>query len=273
MSKKPLEGYVLSRGRHIQYVLWGSKGPALVLLHSMGMDCHSMDAFCEALKGQYRILSLTILGHGESDVPDVSVPLPDHAEVMRGCYRELGYTPNVLIGHSIGGMMGMILAAEHPDEIKGLVLVDIAPFDMAAPRPGARAPVRAPPPSSFKDEEEARDYLKERYPGFTEEYVENRLKYAFLREGDILKLKPAGDSIRAGMNIDLWPYVNRIKSPTLLLKGGAGSIISPETAEKMGKSIANLEVVTVPGTGHMIPQDKPAEFEAEIRRFLKKIKY
>ncbi|MBM3292573.1 alpha/beta hydrolase [Candidatus Bathyarchaeota archaeon] len=273
MSNKPIEGYVLSHGRHIQYVMWGSKGPAIVLIHSMGMDCHSMDALCESLQSKYRILSLTILGHGESDIPDTPVTLPEHSEIMRECYKELGYYPNILIGHSIGGMMGMILAAEHLEEFKGLVLVDIAPFDPVTPRPGTRTPIRTPPPSSFKDDAEARTWLKERYPGFTEYYIENRLKHAFLKEGKTLKLKPTGDSIRAGMNIDLWPYVNRIKIPTLLLKGGTGSIISPETVEKMEKSIPKLETVTIQGTGHMIPQDKPQEFEEEIKKFLKKLNY
>ncbi|MBN1683222.1 alpha/beta hydrolase [Candidatus Bathyarchaeota archaeon] len=271
MSKKPLEGYVLSHGRHINYVMWGSKGPAIVLIHSMGMDCHSMDALCESLQNKYRLLSLTILGHGESDVPDTAIPLPEHAEIMRDCYKELGYAPNVLIGHSIGGMMGMILSAEYPEDLKGLVLVDIAPFDATISR--GRTPARALPPTSFKDEKEACNYIKERYPGFTDYYIENRLKHSFLREENVLKLKPMGDSIRAGLNIDLWPYVEKIKTPTLLLIGGSGSIVTPETLEKMKKSINNLEAITVQGTGHMIPQDKPKEFEEYVKQFLNKINY
>ena len=211
------EGYVDAKGKRIHYSKWGVKGPNLLLLHSMGMDCHSMDALCEALQGGYRILALSILGHGDSEVP-ASVPmLPEHAEAMREAARLLGYARYTLVGHSIGGMMGMILAADHPGEVEGLVLVDIAPLD--ASRSG-RGPARAPPPESFSGEAEARAYLKERYSGFTPYYVENRLRFAFRRDGGVLRLKPTGDSIRAGMNVDLWPYVERIRVRTLLLMGG-----------------------------------------------------
>ena len=93
---------------------------------------------------------------------------------MRDGYRQLGFVPNVLIGHSVGGMMGMILAAEHPDEFRGLVLVDIAPF---APY---KSPKRPPPPEFFHDEVEARNYIRERYPGFPPEAIENRMRHAFV---------------------------------------------------------------------------------------------
>jgi len=133
------EGFLKYGGYNIHHVKWGDKGHKVLLIHSMGMDGHSMDALAESLKKEYQVLSLTILDHGDSDPPKGSISLPDHAEVMRGCYAQLGFTPSVLIGHSVGGMMGMVLAAEHPDEFEGLVLVDIAPYylDFVAPLLGA----------------------------------------------------------------------------------------------------------------------------------------
>ncbi len=259
------EGFLKSGGYKIHYVLWGGSGPKLVFIHSMGMDGHSMNQLAESLHGEYQVLSLTILDHGDSDTPEESVPLPDHAEIMRDCYRQMGFFPNTLIGHSVGGMMGMVLTAEHPQEHKGLVLVDIAPFELT----GRTA--RPPPPESFKDEAEARKWLKERYPGFTPEYVKNRLKYAFKEEEGVLKLKPRGDVIRAGLRTDLWPYVERMTTPCLLLIGGGDSIVTPETVERMKTSVPDLEAVTVEGATHMIPQDKPQEFEKHVRAFLKKL--
>ena len=224
-----------------------------------------MDGLAESFENENQSLSLTILDHGDSDPPKGHISLPEHAEVMRDCYRQLGFTPNLLIGHSVGGMMGMILTAEHPEEFKGLVLVDIAPFESTDRSP------RPQPPESFKDEAEARTWLKERYPLFTDYYYENRLRYAFKKEGGVLKLKPRGDKIRGGIAVDLWPYVETITTPTLLLIGVDSTLVTPETKERMEKSMSNLDVVVVENTGHMIPQDVPEEFERLIRSFLKKV--
>lgn len=121
---------ILRIGRfHVHHVTSSEEGSGVVLLHSMGMDAHSMDLLAEALSPAHRVLALTILGHGDSTVPSEQVPLPDHAELMLECARRLGFTPCILIGHSVGGRLGMILASEHPSEVRGLVLVDIAPPD------------------------------------------------------------------------------------------------------------------------------------------------
>ncbi len=259
------EGFLKYGGYNIHHVKWGDKGRKVLLIHSMGMDGHSMDALAESLKKEYQVLSLTILDHGDSDPPKGSISLPDHAEVMRGCYTQLGFSPSVLIGHSVGGMMGMVLAAEHPDEFKGLVLVDIAPFDSTGRSP------RPQTPDSFKDEAEALDWLKERYPGFTPYYYENRLKYAFRKEDGVLRLKPRGDKIRGGLATDLWPYVERIKAPTLLLIGEESDLVTPETQERMENTVPDIEAIKVKSTGHMIPQDRPEEFEKLVKAYLERV--
>ncbi|MCJ7731787.1 alpha/beta hydrolase [Candidatus Bathyarchaeota archaeon] len=260
------EGFLDSYGYKVHYVQWEGKGPKILLIHSMGVDGHSMDKLAESLKNQYNILSLTILGHGDSASPSTQLPLNEHAEIMRNCYRQLSFYPSILIGHSVGGMMGMILTAEHPDEFKGLVLVDIAPFESTG------RPSRPAPPEYFENEEKAREWLKERYPGFTPYYVDNRLKYAFRHKDGKLWLKPTGDSVRSGLAIDLWTYVKRITCPVLLLKGINSDLVTPETRARMEKTVPNIETVVVEGTGHMIPQDAPDRFEELVRAFLSKIK-
>jgi pimeloyl-ACP methyl ester carboxylesterase len=259
------EGTLSSYGYGVHYATWGDSGPRVLLIHSMGMDAHSMDLLAESLGETHRILSLTILDHGDSETPSHPIPVDEHAEIMRGCYRQLGFHPSVLIGHSIGGMMGMILAAEHPEELRGLVLVDIAPFDSTV------RPARSAPPEFFGDEAEARAYLNERYPGFTPEYVENRLRYAFRRESGRLRLKPTGDVIRGGLAVDLWPYVERMRVPTLLLIGEESTLVSPEARMRMDGILPDLEAVVVRGAGHMIPQERPGEFEVLVRRFLDRV--
>ncbi len=262
------EGYLGVGKYRVHYATWGERGGGIVILHSMGMDAFSMEEMCESLSGEYRVLALTILGHGDSTVPAGQVTLPEHAELLRACYKQLGYEPCVLIGHSIGGRMGMILAAEHPGEVKGLILVDIAPPDPVS-RPWSQQA-----PESFKDEAEAAAYLRQRYPGFAAEYVESRLRHGFMRMPDgTLKPKPTGGPTMTSYYTDLWPYVERIRVPTKLITGSESPLVTPEKRERMTKLIPGLEVTTVKGASHMVPQDKPAEFEGEVRAFLQLLKW
>ena len=116
-----------------------------------------------------------------------------------------------------------------------------------------------------------RAYLNERYSGFTLEYVANRLRHAFRREGGKLKLKSTGDVIRGGLAVDLWPYVERMRVPTLLLIGEESTLVSPEARMRMEGILPDLEAVVVRGAGHMIPQERPEEFEVLVRRFLDRV--
>jgi pimeloyl-ACP methyl ester carboxylesterase len=268
MELSTSEGYMNVGKYRIHYATWGEKGSKVVILHSMGMDAYSMEKMCASLSEEYRILALTILAHGDSTVPAELITLPEHAELLRACYKQLGYAPCVLIGHSIGGRMGMILAAEHPDEVKGLILVDIAPPDPVS-RPWSQQA-----PEALKNEVEVTAYLRQRYPGFAAEYIENRLRHGFIRRPDgSLKPKPTGSPTMTSYYTDLWPYVERIRVPAKLVLGSESPLVTPEKRERMTKLIPGLEVSTVKGASHMVPQDKPAEFEEEVRAFLQRLKW
>ncbi len=260
------EGYLDAGKFRFHYARWGKKGTKVVILHSMSMDAYSMEHLCESLKSEYQILALTILAHGDTTIPTDQVTLPEHAELLRSCYKKLGFTPSVLIGHSIGGRMSMILSAEHPDEVKGVILVDIAP-----PDPVARS-WSNPTPGELKTEADVRAYIKQLFPGFSPEYVENRLRHGFIKQLDgSYKPKPMGSSTMKSYYTDLWPYVERIKVPAKLILGSESTLVTPEKRERMAKLIPGLEVVSVEGASHMVPQDKPREFEAEVRPFLKRV--
>lgn len=263
----PSVGFLEIGKYRIHYSSWGVRGVKIVILHSMGMDAYSMEKLCESLSGSYQILALTILAHGDSTVPMEIVTLPEHAELLRTCYRQLSYTQCVLIGHSIGGRMSMILAAEHPDEVMGLILVDIAPSD-AVSRPWSQQV-----PELFKDEGEAAAYIKQRYPGFAPEYIESRLRHGFIRQPNgSLKPKPTGSPTMTSYYTDLWPYVERIKVPTKLIIGSESSLVTVEKRERMMELIQGLEISSVKGASHMVPQDKPVEFEEEVKVFLNRFR-
>jgi hypothetical protein len=65
------------------------------------MDAHSMGLLAESLGMSHRILSLTILDHGDSETPSRPIPLDEHAEIMRECYRQLSFHPSVIVARAV----------------------------------------------------------------------------------------------------------------------------------------------------------------------------
>jgi len=279
------EGFVTAGGYKMHYLEWGKSGNQIVLLHSMGMDAHGFDAFSEPLSKDYRtlerdllgcrLLAIDLLGHGDSDTPKEPVGVEEHTEIVHGVALNRGFRKNILVGHSIGGMISMIYAAKYPNEVEKVILVDIAPRDASATpeRPTSPPPSAAQPPDSFAGEEEALKYLKGRYPKFDKTALQNRLKYAFRRDADgLLRLKanPAAlTSLRGSLSVDLWPFVSKISAPTLLIIGSESQTVPKAAVEKMRGMLKEFKVVTINGATHMVPQDRPKEFEKAVKEFLR----
>jgi esterase len=268
-SPSPRTGYVTSAGFRMHYLLWGTRGKPIVALHSMMMDAHGLDTFSRSMAKDHKVLAIDLLGHGDSDKPTVKVSLEEHTEVVRGVVSTLKLNPTALVGHSIGGILGMVYAAKHPDEVSRLILVDIAPWDPNWPRTRPTIPT----PESFDSKEAALAYFRQRFPKFTQESYENRLRYGLERTQDSkLRLKASLGTIemlrQTNVDLDLWPYARTVRAPTLLIKGAESSTVSPNSVEKMKKLIRDFRSVEVAGATHMVPQDKPDEFEKIVREFL-----
>jgi len=266
----PRTGYVTSAGFRIHYLLWGTAGKPIVALHSMMMDAHGLDTFSRSMANDHKVLAVDLLGHGDSAKPTAKVSLEEHTEIVRGVVNTLRFKPTTLVGHSIGGIIGMVYAAKHPDEVSRLILVDIAPWDPNWPRTRPTIPT----PESFDSEETALAYFKQRFPKFTQESYENRLRYGLDRTPDGKpRLKASLKTIdmlrQTNVDLDLWPYAERIRAPTLLIKGAESPTVSPNSVEKMKKLLEDFKSVEVAGATHMVPQDKPDEFLRIVRQFLK----
>lgn len=135
-------------------------------------------------------------------------------------------------------------------------------------------PPPAAPPESFGSETEALNYFRTRYSGFTDAALQNRLKYG-TRKGRDGKLRlvadaGSGNMLRGSLAFDLWPFVSKIRAPTLLVRGSDSQVVSDSSVAKMRQTLRNLEVLTVKGATHIVPQDRPAEFLEAVRSFLKK---
>ena len=126
-------------GIRLAYRVWGSPGaPPLVLLHGLGEGAADWDGVAPAFARQRRVYAPDLRGHRRSDRPgDYSVELME-ADV-RGFLDALELDRVDLIGHSMGGLVGYLLAGDYPERVGRLILEDVA-----ALRPRERGALQRP---------------------------------------------------------------------------------------------------------------------------------
>jgi esterase len=67
---------------------------------------------------------------------------------------------------------------------------------------------------------------------------------------------------------DQWPFVEALACPTLVVRGGASPLFGADIAERMVETNPQVRVVEIPGAGHSVHHEKPAEVIAAMRSFL-----
>jgi pimeloyl-ACP methyl ester carboxylesterase len=113
-------------GRHLLSSLVFGQGPDVVLLHGLGATKLSYLPLLPALAREHRVIVPDLPGHGESTKPRVAYTPALFAGVVKGLFDELGVARAVVVGNSMGGRIALEVAAEFPDRVRGLVLLDPA---------------------------------------------------------------------------------------------------------------------------------------------------
>ena len=100
------------------------KGTAVVLLHGFLENKSMWRAFIPELSKKQRIITIDLLGHGETECLGYIHSMEDQADMVHAVLHELKIRKAVLIGHSLGGYIGLAFAELYPDYMKGLFLLN-----------------------------------------------------------------------------------------------------------------------------------------------------
>ncbi len=98
------------------------KGTAVVLLHGFLENQSMWKAFVPELVKKHRIITIDLLGHGETECLGYVHTMEDQADMVHHVLHELKIRKAILIGHSMGGYVALAFAELYPDNVKGIVL-------------------------------------------------------------------------------------------------------------------------------------------------------
>jgi pimeloyl-ACP methyl ester carboxylesterase len=254
--------------------------PGILFLHGSGQTRQSWSgALAEAVKRGYRAISVDLRGHGDSDwAPDGQYNLERFAADVRQAIEQIGGEP-ILVGASLGGLIGMMIAAAPPPRLRGLVLVDIT---AKVEEGGAKEVISFmdSAPDGFGSLEEAAAavsaYLPHRpRPTDTSGLKRNlRLRNgryywhwdpAFMQMGRDAQSKHRFD----GPN-PLESVARAINIPTLLIRGSRSRIVSEAGAREFLEMVPHAEFVDIAGAHHMVAGDANDAFNDAVFSFIDK---
>ncbi|MGB4102305.1 MAG: alpha/beta hydrolase [Alphaproteobacteria bacterium] len=264
MTAPSEQKYALGLSPHgfhrIAYQVWGRPDAprSVVCVHGLVRNAHDFDHLAAALAENLRVICVDIPGRGASD--DLGDPAfyayPQYLADMTALLARLDVTEVDWIGTSMGGLIGMLLAAQPRTPIRRLVLNDVGPFLSAAAIARIAAYVSTPP--QFPDLAAAEAYLGKIYHHVGPCTAADRAAFArhSLRPlpggGFRLRYDPgiAQNFAAAKTGIDLWPVYDRITCPTLVLRGALSDVLDATTAAAMTQRGPRAALVTIPDIGH-----------------------
>jgi pimeloyl-ACP methyl ester carboxylesterase len=259
------------RERRVRYVDVGSGRP-VVLVHGQGGAWQWWLRVIPAIARHTRVIALDLAGFGASEPVAAGDVFEEQVATVIGVLDELRLAKATIVGHSMGGLVSLKVACDHPSRVDGLMLIDsgsntIGPLRLRAILVGFRLFDRV-----FRFSAVPRAIARWRYlraaffalavaePRCITRSLANELVPRMAAPGFIAGMEAAGRAVAEATP-------EAVCAPTLVLWGRCDRIVPPSSGRQLADAIPHARLVGLDGVGHCAMLEKPAETAALIAGF------
>jgi pimeloyl-ACP methyl ester carboxylesterase len=256
----------------INYVESSPTGPLLIMLHGMAASWQVFETTIPFLAVRWRVIAADLRGHGSSGRVADRYTLTDYVRDISALHRHLSDEPTVVVGSSLGSMVALALAAEHPDTVRAVVLED-PPLSFASGAPGAMQAAHAGMVAT-RDLVAAGLSAPELVRTLTSHMHDQDGVAIRRRAANLSKLDPDVLTTyiedRCYTGFDLREGLRRVTCPALLLQGNTalGGALSDSEARWAASLMSDCVHVSLPEAGHGIRGALPDRYRSLVTGFL-----
>jgi pimeloyl-ACP methyl ester carboxylesterase len=253
-------------------------GEPLVILHGLFGTLDNWQTIAKRLATEYTVFILDLPNHGRSPHTEGEIDYEMMADALAQFFIDHWIYETRLVGHSMGGKLAMQFALSHPDIVKKLAVIDIAPKLYKSGHEDVFNALFAINLTTLKDRKEAEAILMDKLKGDTGT-VQFLLKN-LTRNNPFNKDDPntEGGNFEWKMNLNglLENYNNILKAPigepflkpTLFIRGGNSNYVKDSDMQYITPLFPKASLATIEGAGHWIHADKPKELYEVLNQFL-----
>ncbi|MDX2501018.1 MAG: alpha/beta hydrolase [Deltaproteobacteria bacterium] len=281
---EPIMKKVKGDGIEINLAIWEGAGQPILCIHGITANCRCWGTLADALTPEYQMIAMDLRGRGQSGKPPTGYALEYHLRDIICLLDDLEIDRVVIMGHSLGAFIGLAFAADYPERIDRLILVD-AGGDLSKEQFD----------KVFVGIKPALDRLEQIFPS-TEAYLEKMSAAPYIQPWSAVtetyyrhEIEAVDDGVRTNIapahireesanikKLDCAPYYPRIKCKVLILRAPNGllsqdDILLPEDViDRMLQEISHVQRYDAQGLNHngIVFQPHTARDEV-IREFLK----
>jgi aminoacrylate hydrolase len=244
-------------------------GDAVILITGLGGVGASWGPQVPLFAREFRTIVPDHRGTGKTSAPETGYTIQQHAADMAGLLRALKATPAHIVGASTGGTIGMVMALEHPDTVRSLVLVGTWAKTDDYFRRLFVLRKRALQEFGYA---EALEYgnLFLYSPAYLRAHWDEVVQVEAALKATPPNIPVAVKRIDMILAHDVLDRVKDIRQPTSIVVGELDMVTPVYFSEELRRHMSHAELHVIPGTGHFAYLEKPDLFHQTVRDFLRK---
>ncbi|MFI2473797.1 alpha/beta fold hydrolase [Nocardia xishanensis] len=240
----------------------GGAGVPILLLHGLMGSARTWGDQLDWLRRHGHVYTFDAAGHGRPAPRELTTEafVADLAEAT-----ERVTEPMVVIGHSMGALHGWVFAAQYPERVRALVVEDIAP-DFTGRTAADWAAMIEAWPQPFPDADSVLEY----FGPVAGRYFLNSFEHGqdgYRLHGSVATFRDISEEWGTR---HFWEQWRAVRVPVLLIEG-EHTITPAGQMREMAASNPNAEYVLIPAAGHLVHDDQPERYRAEVERFLGRV--